>query len=67
LAEIETREGLAELQGGYVNYDETWAPNHIELFESVLDLHEDTRKSRSWVHPVVARVAERWADVNGNF
>ena len=65
LTEIEEREALAALPGGDdVENTDIWAPNHEALFRRVLWHREWSRHDPEKSPPLVARVAERWGEVN---
>lgn len=61
LAEMEEREGLAELQGGayLMGNREVWSSVHEEIFKRAL-----RKGDLSSVHPVLRRLAERWGEAN---
>ncbi len=65
LTEVKEREALAALPGGDdVDNTDIWAPNHEALFRRVLWHREWDRHDPDEFAPLVARVAERWGEIN---
>ncbi|KAK4039797.1 hypothetical protein C8A01DRAFT_36174 [Parachaetomium inaequale] len=66
ITEVEERDSLAELQGGYAEGCEVgiWERQHIDLFRHVVYLPRHRRENPDETHPVVLRAAERWGLIN---
>jgi hypothetical protein len=66
LTEIEEREAVAELPGGYLEDGGVWEAKHIWLFKRLLkpEFDEEWRRNPDNLYPVVRRVSERWGEMN---
>jgi hypothetical protein len=66
IKEVEERDSLAELQGGYAEGSEVgiWERYHIDLFSRVAHLPGHQRENPKETHPVVLRAAEKWGLIN---